>query len=201
MTYRSLRPFDVVVNDGLLVTVREVVPEDSDLIDLGFDRLSKQSRLFRFMAAKKHLTGRELQQFSALNTMDHAALGALHMLENEAQPAGIARYIRTRAHGTTAEIAVTVVDAYQNRGIGTLLLGVLAKTACANGITEFLALVAKENHAMRHLLREFGGTEEKSDEPEIIIVLPIYQDSVSYPENKIGGYIREAYSLAELVAT
>ena len=200
MAYRSLRPFDVVVNDGLPVTVREVVPEDSDLIDLGFDRLSKQSRLFRFMAAKTHLTDRELQQFSALNTMDHAAFGALHMLENEAQPAGIARYIRTHMDSEAAEIAVTVVDAYQNRGIGTLLLGVLATTACANGITEFLALVAQENNGMRHLLRELGGTEETAEEPEINIVLPIYQDPMSYPDNKLRGYIRQAYSQAELVA-
>ena len=200
MAYRSLQLFGAMVSGGLQVTVRDVMPEDSDLIGLGFDRLSKQSRLFRFMTAKKRLTGQELEQFSALNIVDHAAFGALHMSESEAHPAGIARYIRTHEDGDAAEIAVTVVDAYQKRGIGTLLLGVLAKTASANGITEFLALVAKENHAMRHLLHELGGTEETPEEPEINIVLPIYQDPVSYPENKIGGYIRQAYSQAELVA-
>ncbi|MEO1563443.1 MAG: GNAT family N-acetyltransferase [Pseudomonadota bacterium] len=201
MAYVSLEPFKYVIGNGLHIFVRDVVPEDGDLIELGFDRLSKQSRFLRFMAAKKRLTGRELEQFSALNTMDHAAFGALHMHENGVQPAGIARYVRTAAEDEAAEIAVTIVDAFQNLGIGTLLLGVLAKNAYANGIREFFALVAKNNIAMRHLLRELGGTEELSDEPEVSTTLNIYQDPKYCPDNKVGAYVRRAYSQAELTVT
>ncbi|WP_299682161.1 GNAT family N-acetyltransferase [uncultured Roseobacter sp.] len=198
MAYRSLRPFDVEVKDGLWVSLRDVVPDDGDLIELGFDRLSKQSRFFRFMAAKKRLTGREVKQFAALNTADHAAVGALCMRQNRAHPVGIARYIRTNAEDHAAEIAITVVDAFQNRGIGTLLLGVLAKVAQAHGITEFLALVAKENDAMQHLLHELGGTDETPGDPEVNISMPIYQDPQNYPINKVGAYVREAYAFTEL---
>ncbi|WP_227267707.1 GNAT family N-acetyltransferase [Roseobacter weihaiensis] len=198
MAYSSLRPFDVEVRDGLRVSLRDVVPDDGHLIELGFDRLSKQSRFFRFMAAKKRLTGREIEQFSALNTKDHAAVGALCMRANSAQPVGIARYIRTGTEDHSAEIAITVVDAFQNRGIGTLLLGVLAKVAQAHGITEFLALVAKENDAMRHLLHELGGTDETPGDPEVNISLTIYQDPQNYPNNKVGAYVRRAYALTKL---
>lgn len=198
MAYKSLRPFDTMVKEGLQVTVRDVVPDDGDLIELGFDRLSKRSRFFRFMAAKHRLSDAEVDQFSALNTVDHAAVGALCMHEEEPQPVGIARYVRTNVTSHAAEIAVTVVDAFHNRGIGTLLLGVLAKNACANEISEFLAFVAIENNAMRHLLLELGGTEEASDAPEVSISLPIYQDPENYPDNKVGTNVRQAYSQAEL---
>ncbi|WP_282063849.1 GNAT family N-acetyltransferase [Roseobacter litoralis] len=198
MAYRSLRPFDVEVRDGYRVSLRDVVPDDGDLIELGFDRLSKRSRFFRFMVAKKRLTGREVEQFAALNTADHTAFGALCMRASRAQAVGIARYIRTSGEHHAAEIAITVVDAFQNRGVGTLLLGVLAKVAKAHGITEFLALVAKENDAIQHLLRELGGTEETQGDPEGSISLPIYQDPQNYPDGKAGIYVRRAYALTKL---
>ncbi len=92
----------------------------------------------------------------------------------------------------------TVVDAFHNLGIGTLLLGVLAKTACANGIGEFLALVDSENNAMRHLLLELGGMEEAPGEPEVSVHVPIYQDPTNYPDNKVGAYVCRTYSNAKL---
>lgn len=198
MAYRSLGPFDVEAKDGLWVSLRDVVPDDGDLIELGFDRLSKRLRFFRFMASKSRLTDAEIDLFSALNTVDHAAVGALSMPDDKPQPVGIARYVRTSAESHSAEIAVTVVDAFHNRGIGTLLLGILAKMACANGISEFLALVDSENAAMRHLLLELGGTEEAPNEPEISIRVPIYQDPTNYPDNEVGAYVRRAYSYAQL---
>lgn len=200
MAYTSLQQFNVVVRGGLEVSVREVVPEDGDLIALGFERLSRRSRFFRFMGAKKGLSDEEVASFSAVNTVDHVAVGALRIHEPDVQPAGIARYIRTNLGSHTAEIAVTVVDAFQTRGIGTLLLGVLAKTAHANGVTEFEALVAEENTAMRRILLELGGIEATSDAPEVNISLQIYDDPKNYPDNAIGARFRRAYANARLAS-
>jgi GNAT superfamily N-acetyltransferase len=68
----------------------------------------------------------------------------------------------------TAEIAVTVADAWQRRGLGTELLAQLADRAHAEGVQRFTALVATDNaavagllHSMRaHLIRRNPGTAE-----------------------------------------
>ena len=61
---------------------------------------------------------------------------------------------RTR---TAAEIAVTVIDDWQGRGLGTELLARLSERACQEGIRRFTAAVAADNAAMAGLLRNFGG--------------------------------------------
>ena len=57
----------------------------------------------------------------------------------------------------TAEIAVTVIDDWQGRGLGTELLARLSERACQEGISRFTAAVAADNAAMAGLLRSFGG--------------------------------------------
>jgi RimJ/RimL family protein N-acetyltransferase len=70
---------------------------------------------------------------------------------------GIARYIRDRDDPHAAEIAVTIVDDWQGRGLGSELLAQLAGRACQEGICRFTAVVAAENTAMVRLLRNFGA--------------------------------------------
>src|SRR6185369_1401232 len=55
-----------------------------------------------------------------------------------------------------AEVAFTIANDLQGRGLGTILLGQLAEVAVANGIQEFEAEVAAANHAMLHVFRESG---------------------------------------------
>lgn len=55
-----------------------------------------------------------------------------------------------------AEVAFAVADANQGRGVGTLLLGMLAESAAAQGITSFEAWVMPENVDMLQVFRESG---------------------------------------------
>ena len=59
---------------------------------------------------------------------------------------------------TAAEIAVTVVDDWQGRGLGTELLTRLSSRARAEGIHRFTALVAQDNMAMAGLLRHMSAS-------------------------------------------
>ena len=70
---------------------------------------------------------------------------------------GFARYVRDRDDPRTAEIAVTVIDDWQGRGLGTELLTRLSERACQEGIRRFTAAVAADNAATAGLLRTFGG--------------------------------------------
>ena len=67
---------------------------------------------------------------------------------------GVARYVREADDPTVAEVAVTVLDAYQRRGIGTLLTRTLGEVAAENGIRSFVNYVQWENAAAIELLTD-----------------------------------------------
>jgi GNAT superfamily N-acetyltransferase len=70
---------------------------------------------------------------------------------------GIARYVRDTDDSQAAEIAVTIVDDWQGRGLGTELLARLSDRACSEGIRRFTALVAADNAAAARLLRNMSA--------------------------------------------
>src|SRR5262249_4516593 len=83
----------------------------------GFARLSPESRRLRFLRRKDALTPAELRYFTDVDHHDHEALGALD--HTGGRGVGIARYVRDSGDPHSAEIAVTVVDDWQGRGLGT----------------------------------------------------------------------------------
>ena len=70
---------------------------------------------------------------------------------------GIARYVRDAGDPQAAEIAVTIVDDWQWRGLGTELLAALSDRACQEGICRLTALADAGNVAVAALLRNAGA--------------------------------------------
>jgi RimJ/RimL family protein N-acetyltransferase len=141
----------VVLRDGSAVLIRPVRRADAALLADGFARLSTRSRRLRFLSPKKELSSAELGYFTDVDHHDHEALGALDHADGRG--VGIARYVRDAADPQAAEIAVTVIDDWQGRGLGTELAAQLSERARSEGIRRFTALVAADNPAMARLLR------------------------------------------------
>src|SRR6516162_11715232 len=162
---RSLRPggpprlaaegTPVVLRDGSAVLIRQVRSTDAPLLADGFARLSPRSRWTRFLGTKTTLSAAELRYFTEVDHHDHEAIGALSAADGRG--VGIARYIRDADDPQAAEIAVTVVDDWQGRGLGTELLSRLSGRARQAHIHRFTALVAADNTAMAGLLRNING--------------------------------------------
>jgi RimJ/RimL family protein N-acetyltransferase len=144
-----------VLRDGSAVLIRPVRPGDARLVADGFARLSPESRRRRFLAAKDVLRPAELRYLTDVDHYDPEAIGALEAATG--QGAGIARYIRDRRDRRTAELAVTIVDGWQGRGLGTELVTRLAAYARTRGIERFVALTAGDNVPMGLLLRRMGA--------------------------------------------
>ena len=70
---------------------------------------------------------------------------------------GIARYIRDRADRRSAEVALTIVDEWQGRGLGGKLLELLSDRARDEAILRFTATVGLGNVASERLIRNAGG--------------------------------------------
>jgi RimJ/RimL family protein N-acetyltransferase len=145
----------VRLRDGSAVLIRPVRPADDGLLADGFTRLSDRSRRMRFLGPKEALSAAELRYFTDVDHRDHEALGALDHARGGG--VGIARYVRDRDDPRTAEIAVTVIDDWQGRGLGTELLARLSERARQEGIGRFTAAVSADNAPMAGLLRNFGG--------------------------------------------
>ena len=145
----------VVLRDGSAVLIRQIHSADAPLLADGFTRLSAQSRQMRFLTTKKELSPAELRYFTDLDHHDHEALGALDHAGGRG--VGIARYVRDAHDPHAAEIAVTIVDDWQGRGLGTELLAQLSDRARQEGIRYFTALVAAGNVAMAGLLRNVSA--------------------------------------------
>ena len=140
-----------VLRDGSRVLIRPVQRADAPLLADGFARLSATSRWMRFLTPKKELTPAELRFLTDLDHHDHEALGALD--HRDGRGVGVARYVRQADDPWGADVAVTIVDEWQGRGLGTELLARLSDRAREENIQRFTALVAAENVAVAGLLR------------------------------------------------
>jgi ribosomal protein S18 acetylase RimI-like enzyme len=67
-----------------------------------------------------------------------------------------------------AEIAFVVVDAYQDQGIGTILMRHLAVLARDGSLKELVAEVLPENTAMLKLFKKFGFRTDSKKSPQVV---------------------------------
>jgi RimJ/RimL family protein N-acetyltransferase len=164
----------VVLRDGSQVVIRPIQSADAPLLADGFARLSAESRRLRFLTLKNELSAAELRCFTQVDHHDHEALGAVNHLDGRG--VGIARYIRDAEDPQAAEVAVTVLDHWQRRGLGTELLTRLTDRARQEGIRRFTALIDADNPAVDALLRNTSAdvhlVYRESDALQYEITLP-----------------------------
>jgi GNAT superfamily N-acetyltransferase len=143
-----------VLSDGRPVLIRPLLYGDRFELAAAFTELSPRARRHRFFKPPDELDEDELEYLTNLDYRDHFACVAA--LEDGPVPkgVGVARYVREERNPTVAEVAVTVLDAYQHRGIGTLLTRTLGDVAAGNGIRSFVHYVQWGNAAAISLLTD-----------------------------------------------
>jgi RimJ/RimL family protein N-acetyltransferase len=151
---------NVRLRDGSRVLIRPVRSTDATLIAEGFARLSERSRRMRFLGKKDELTAAELHYYANVDHHDHEALGALD--PGSGRGVGVARYVRDADDRQAAEIALTIADDWQGRGLGTELLARLSQRAQEEGIGRFTAVVAAENVPMGMLQFRHPGVRDRA---------------------------------------
>jgi ribosomal protein S18 acetylase RimI-like enzyme len=134
-----------------------VGPECRNCLTRGLSLLSRKSRIYRFNAIKNNLTHNQLDFLTAVDNVNHLALGA-EKFQNDSFPGmGVARYIKIPDKDNKAEIAITVLDKYQGKGLGTQLLSLLIQYGAKNNIIVFSGYVRPENNAMIGLFDKFNA--------------------------------------------
>jgi GNAT superfamily N-acetyltransferase len=144
--------------DGTDIALRPFLPGDGDLLVAGFARLSNQSRYRRFLSPVPRLTDSMLAFLTAVDGDCHRAFGALVEEHDGTVGAGLLRWVRTGADPKVADLAITVIDDYQGRGLGGLLLDVAVLDGFAHGLDRFEGVVLGENISSRRMLVRGGAT-------------------------------------------
>lgn len=179
------------LRDGTEILVRPVTPADKPVLREAFTRLSEQSRYRRFMRPVRELTEEQLDYLTKIDHTTHMAWIAVDPASAEHPGLGVARCIRSAKDPTVAEVAVTVVDSHQGRGLGTLLLGVITRAAVQQGVTTFVAHVLAENAPMLNLFTALGSTVTVDDAGVLAVRMPLPQRVEDLPRSPTGRVFHE----------
>ena len=133
------------------VMVRPLVAEDRCAFTRFYSALSPRSIYLRFFAPMPRLPKRTLDWLVNTDQDRHAALGAW---AGDDELVAEARYVVT--DDDSAEIALTVRDDWQRRGVGMMLVQALALQAQRNGICRLTASTLAQNEGIRRLLGRAG---------------------------------------------
>jgi GNAT superfamily N-acetyltransferase len=160
--------------------VRPIRPEDKQAVRCAFERLSDESRYMRFHTAVEELTEAQLAYLTEVDHHDHEALIAFEPASGDG--VGVGRFVRVD-DGDSAEAAVTVIDEWQGRGLGTALCNLLAERAREEGIHRFTALILATNREMLDVLASLGPATVISRDAGTMEV------AVDIPEAGIGEHM------------
>jgi acetate---CoA ligase (ADP-forming) len=162
------RAGDVVLRDGSTVHIRVMRPEDESGLCALLNSLSAESRWLRFYCQQNSASlAAEAHREAGL---DHA-FGLVASSGDGERVVGHAFYVAI--DDERAEVAFTIANDFQGRGLGTILLGQLAEVAAANGIKVFEAEVVAANHAMLRVFRASGfPLEVSANAGQLQVVFP-----------------------------
>jgi RimJ/RimL family protein N-acetyltransferase len=150
-------PIHSQLSDGTEIVLRPIRPEDKKLLATGMARLSDRSRRLRFLTATDKLTRGQLAYLTEVDQRDHQAWGVLA----EGEPVAVGRLVRL--NDQEGEVAITVVDDWQRKGIGGLLVRLLAVLARDADISRLIFVSLPENQGMINLVARFGGESTIED--------------------------------------
>jgi acetyltransferase len=162
-----------LLRDGTPVVIRPIGPEDARREQAFVRGLSAESRYFRFMNTLRELSPEMLERFTHPDPAREIALVALTAGNANVVPSeeplqiGVARCVRSSS-GEQGEFAVVVADAFQGRGLGTLLMQALMDSARAEGLRRIEGVVLATNQRMLELMSALGFTAHTAaDDPRM----------------------------------
>lgn len=143
------------LRDGTAVLIRPIEPEDDERERRYIERLSPESRYFRFLGAMKTPSPDLIHKLTHVDWTRDAAYVAVVRDGDEQRQIGAARF-SLDADAESCECAVSVSDEFQHRGLGTLLMRHLIEHARAQGIRHMYSVDAADNRDMWKFAEHLG---------------------------------------------
>ncbi|WUI10482.1 GNAT family N-acetyltransferase [Micromonospora sp. NBC_00421] len=191
------QPVDVLLSDGSTVGLRPIRPQDAPEIVAMHGRFSERTRYLRYFSPYPRIPERDLHRFV---TVDHRDREAFVVLAGD-RIVAVGRYERLGPAAPEAEVAFVVEDAYQGRGIGSVLLEHLADAARRAGIGHFVAEVLPTNGVMLRVFADFGYQVQRQFADGVVhLTFPIAPTEATLAVQRGREHRTEARSIARLLA-
>jgi len=155
-----------LLSDGSPIEIRALRQEDEADMLAAIGQTSAQSLQRRFFVMKRHFSDKERAFFMDIDFKDHVAIVALADEAGRKAIVGGGRYIVFEPG--RAEMAFVVIDAWQGRGVGSILMRHLMKIAGDAGLQELTAEVLPENAAMLKVFGKFGFRPGSRRDPQTV---------------------------------
>ncbi|MGK5520612.1 bifunctional acetate--CoA ligase family protein/GNAT family N-acetyltransferase [Micromonospora sp. URMC 107] len=193
----TVEPVDVLLSDGTTVQLRPIRPSDGPGIVAMHSRFSERTRYLRYFSPYPRIPERDLHRFV---NVDHRDREAFVVLVGD-RIVAVGRYERLGPEAPEAEVAFVVEDAYQGRGIGSVLLEHLADAARRNDIANFVAEVLPANGAMLRVFSDFGYQVQRQFADGVVhLTFPIAPTDATLEVQRGREHRTEARSVARLLA-
>jgi len=154
---------------GHLVTIRPLQSSDAQIEAEFVRNLSDETKHFRFLGAVKELSAADLKRLCNIDGQHNMAFVATVREDGRESQIGVSRYAEG-AKSDVREMAVTVADSWQHKGLGRLLAHQLINYARAHGVKQLYSVDFAENTAMHHLAHDLGMNARRSpDDPTQVI--------------------------------
>ncbi|ORV83084.1 acetyltransferase [Mycobacterium interjectum] len=163
-----ISPIPIRVRDGTHLMLRPVLPGDDERTVRGHIQFSSETLYRRFMTARVP-TPALLHYLSEVDYVDHF----VWVVTDGDDPVADGRFVRDERDPTVAEIAFTVADAYQGRGIGSFLISALSIAARVDGVERFSARMLSDNLPMRTIMDRYGAVWQREDVGVITTVIDV----------------------------
>jgi RimJ/RimL family protein N-acetyltransferase len=164
------------LKDGCTVVIRSIRPDDKSAVAAAFQRLSAHSVYLRLFSPKPTLTEADLKWLTEVDFEKTVAL-VIELDEGHSRTLiGGGRYVEYDSKDSvrTAELAFTVSDEFQGKGLGKILMQHLASIGRAKGVARFEAIVLAENRGMLGVFTASGlpmRTESLGGEVKVTLSL------------------------------
>lgn len=161
------------LRDGSQVTIRPICKGDIELERQFIEGLSPEARRYRFLYTIATPSEALLRKLTEVDPETEAAFIAVIADGLHEREVGVARFSRTP--DGRAEVAVTVDEAWQRRGLATLLVRKLIAEARARGVQALYSVDAGGNESMRALATHLGFTRkvDPGDATQVIYTLQL----------------------------
>jgi RimJ/RimL family protein N-acetyltransferase len=151
--------------DGKLLLLRPIRPDDKRLLAYGTAGFSRETLARRFLTPKRRLSSAELRYLTEVDGHDHVAYVAV-LPHDPQRLIAVGRWVRLHDRPDTAEVAITVADKWQNRGLGSLVGAALADEARFRGVHRFTATMQADNAPAHRLMEKLTDRlEQRHDGP------------------------------------
>jgi RimJ/RimL family protein N-acetyltransferase len=188
--------FPESVNHRFLFSGQEFIlgpigPESKGYLREGMRHLSGESLRNRFFGGKKEFTSKELVELTELDGKNRFALGVIRDLRDP-HGIGLIRMDRDKKKSESAEVALTIIDEYQRKGLGTIFIKIMILAALERNLQQLNFTYLNQNSGFERLIKRFSPfVILEKDKDSTTIAIDLQQWNFEELRSELRPYLPE----------